>query len=109
MEPETAAASGAGADPLKAVADAMEAAVKAAKEGAEDAKETAAKALPVASEFVSKAVYKTCYGLSFGVVFPSVLLARSLPKNNAAMHGFIDGAHAAMDLVSDMKSKSGGA
>ena len=29
----------------------------------------------------------------------------AIPKNNAVVHGFIDGAHAAKDSVNDMKSK----
>jgi hypothetical protein len=94
-----------GTDPLKAVADAMDAAVKAAKEGAEDARSTAADALPAAGQMVSRLVYNTCYALSYGVVFPTVLAARSIPTNNAAVHGFIDGAHAAMDMVHEMKPK----
>ena len=95
-----------GSDPLRAVADAMDAAVKAAKEGVEGARATAADAIPAASQVVSRAVYKSCYAISFGVVFPTLLIARSIPKNNAAIHGFIDGAHAAIDLVQEMKSKS---
>jgi hypothetical protein len=96
----------AGSDPLKAVADAMDAAVKAAKEGAEDARMTAADALPAAGQMLSRLVYNTCYAVSYGVVFPSVLVARSIPANNAAVHGFIDGAHAAIDMVREMKSRS---
>ena len=95
-----------GSDPLKAVADAMDAAVQVAQEGAAKARATATTAIPAVGEFLSRAVYKTCYGVSFGVVFPSVLLARSIPKNNAAVHGLIDGARAAIDLVHEMKSRS---
>lgn len=90
-------------DPLKAVADAMEAAVEAAKEGVADARESAEKALPVASGMMAKFAYNACYALSYGVVFPSVLLARSVPQDNALVHGLIDGARAAMDMVDEMK------
>jgi hypothetical protein len=93
-------------DPLQAVADAMDAAVQAAKDGAEKARATASDAIPAAGEFLSRAVYKTCYSVSFGVVFPAVLLARSIPQNNAAVHGLIDGARAASDLIREMKAKS---
>ncbi len=92
--------------PLQAVADATDAAVKAAKEGTEEARATIAEALPTASHFLSRAVYKTCYSISYGVVFSSVFVARSIPKNNAMVHGFVDGAHAAVDMVSEMKTKS---
>ena len=95
-----------GTDPLKAVADALDTAVKATKEGVEHARETATRAMPAASEFLSQAAYKTCYGLSFGVVFPTMLLVRAIPKDNAAVHGLIDGAQAAIDLVNEMKTKS---
>ena len=89
-------------DPLKAVADAMEAAVEAARQGVADAQATATEAAPAVSRMVSNMVYKTCYGLSYGVVFPSVLLARSLPANNAVVNGFVDGGRAALDMVNEM-------
>lgn len=92
-----------GGDPMKAVADAMDAAVKAAQEGAEGARATVAEAFPAASQMVSRVVYKACYGLSYGIVFPTMFVARSIPKNNAAVHGFLDGAHAAMDMIDEMK------
>jgi hypothetical protein len=96
-----------GPDPMKAVADAMEAAVEAAKEGASDAVEAAGRALPVAGGVLSKLAYNTCYTISYGVVFPSVLLARSVPQNNAMVNGLVDGAKAAMDMVGEMRSKNG--
>ena len=37
--------------------------------------------------------------------FPSVLVARSIPKNNPIVHGLIDGAHAAADMVEEMKKR----
>jgi hypothetical protein len=97
-------------DPLKAVADAMDAAVMATKEGAQKARALATDALPATSEMLSKAVYNTCYAISFGIVFPTVFLARTFPKNNAVAHGLIDGAQAAIDMVNELKSKpaSGG-
>jgi hypothetical protein len=95
-----------GSDPLQAVADAMDAAVNAAKEGVEGARASATEVLPAINGFLSRAVYKTCYSISYGVVFPSLLIARSIPKNNAVIHGFVDGAHAARDMVDEMKPKS---
>jgi hypothetical protein len=101
MHADSAAA--AGSDPLKAVADAMDAAVNAAKEGVEKARATASDALPATSQFLSRAVYKTCYSVSFGIVFPAVFIARTIPKNNAVVHGLVDGANAAIDFVNEMK------
>ena len=92
-------------DPLHAVADAMDAAVKAAKDGAQNARATAAEALPAASAFLTQAVYKTCYTISYGAVFGSVFVARSIPKENAIVHGLIDGANSAIDMVHEMKNK----
>jgi hypothetical protein len=82
----------------------METALQAAKDGATDAKATVEKALPAVSRFTSRFVYTTCYTLSYGVVFPTVLIARSIPKNNSVVHGLIDGAQAAIDTVDQMKS-----
>jgi hypothetical protein len=92
-------------DPLKTVADAMENAVRAAKEGASDARAKVDQAFPAVNRFVSRLVYTTCYTVSYGVVFPSVLVARSIPKNNPIVHGLIDGAHAATDMVDEMKKR----
>jgi hypothetical protein len=90
-------------DPLKTVADAMEHAVEGIKEGFTDTTARADKALPAVNRFVSRFVYTTCYTISYGVVFPSVLLARSIPKNNPIVHGLVDGARAAVDKVDEMK------
>src|SRR5271165_6836087 len=92
-------------DPLKTVADAMEHAVKAAREGAIDARAKVDQALPAVNRFVSRFVYTTCYTLSYGVVFPSVLVARTIPKDNPIVHGLVDGAHAAVDMVDEMRKR----
>ena len=96
-----------GHDPLKTMADALDAAVQAAKEGAHDAREAAEGMMPEAGT-MSRLVYNACYGLSYGVVFPSVLLARSIPRDNAFFHGMVDGAHAAKDMVTTYKTKKEG-
>jgi hypothetical protein len=92
-------------DPMKTVADALETAVQAAKDGAADARATVDKVLPAASRFLSRFAYTTSYAISYGVVFPTVLLARSIPTNNAVVHGMVDGARAAADIVEQMKSR----
>ena len=91
-------------DPLRSVADALETAVQAAKDGAADARSAVEKALPAASRFLSRFVYTTSYTFSYGVVFPAVLIAKSIPSNNAVVHGFIDGARAASDTVDQWKA-----
>jgi hypothetical protein len=103
--PRNAAAKSVSRDPLKTVADALDTAVKAAKDGAADAKATAGKMIPAAGRFLSRFVYTTSYTVSYGVVFPAVLIAKSIPVNNAIVHGFVDGAHAASDKVIEMKHR----
>jgi hypothetical protein len=101
-----AAVNSTSSDPLKSVADALDAAVQAAKGGVEVAQASASEALPALGGFLSTLTYKTCYAVSYGVVFPTMLVVRAIPKENAAVHGFIDGARAALDLVDEMRSKS---
>lgn len=93
-------------DPLKSVADALDAAVQAAKGGVEDVRVTASGALPALNGFLSRLTYKTCYAVSYGIVFPTALVARAIPQENAAVHGLIDGARAAIGLVNEMRAKS---
>jgi hypothetical protein len=97
-----------GQDPLKTVADALEAAVQAAKDGASNAREAATNLLPESGNILSQMTYKACYAISYGLVFPSVLIAQAIPQNNAFVHGLIDGAHAAKDMAAEMKSKTEG-
>jgi hypothetical protein len=92
-------------DPLKTLADALETAAQTAREGAATARVTVDKALPAASRFLSRFVYTTCYTFSYGLVFPTALLARSIPANNAVVHGFVDGAQAAMDMVDQLQHR----
>ncbi len=103
--PKNVAAKTLSRDPLRTVADALDTAVKAAKDGAADAKATAGKMLPAAGRFLSRFVYTTSYTFSYGVVFPAVLIAKSIPANNAIVHGFVDGAQAASETVVQMKNR----
>jgi hypothetical protein len=92
-------------DPLKTVADALDVAVKAVKESAADASITTGKIIPATGRFLSRFVYTTSYTLSYGVVFPAILIAKSIPVNNAIVHGFVDGAKAANETVAHVKSR----
>ena len=60
---------------------------------------------PEAGSLLSRIAYKTCYAISYGLVFPSVLIAQSIPPNNAFVHGLIDGAQAARDMAADLRTK----
>jgi hypothetical protein len=92
------------ADPLRSIAEAMDAAVKAATEGRDRALATAQDLAPAAGRVVSQAVYRSCYSVSFCAVLPVMLIARWIPRENAVVRGLIDGAHAAADSVDQGKS-----
>lgn len=96
------------ADPLKTAADAMATAVQAAKDGALDAQSRVSELMPAISGFVSRFTYTTCYALSYGVVFPTLLVVRAVPKENALVHGLIDGGRAARGVVASMRPDSAG-
>ncbi len=91
-------------DPIQTVAGALDTAMQAARDGAADARAAVDRVLPVASRFVSRFVYTTSYTFSYGVVFPTILIARSIPANNPIVTGLVDGARAAVDQVDRMKS-----
>ncbi len=74
----------------------------AAQRGAADATEAANQAWTATGRIVGRFVYNTCYTISYGVVFPSVLLARSIPVNNEVVRGLIDGAQAARHKVDEL-------
>jgi hypothetical protein len=43
--------------------------------------------------------------LSYGVVFPTIMLARSIPENSSMVQGMKDGAHAASERVDRLKHR----
>ena len=92
-------------DPLKTVADVLDGAVKALKEGTADASATTGTIAPAVGRYLSRFVYTTSYTLSYGAVFPAILIAKSIPMNNAVVHGFVDGAKAANDMVVQVKNR----
>ena len=77
---------------------------------ATSAREAAARSRPVAPmeeaatgvessmlHCMSRMIYNGSYALAYGVVYPIVFIAQSLPQDNPVIHGFRDGARAAMD------------
>jgi hypothetical protein len=80
----------------------LELAARAARDGAADAREAANRTWEATSLFARRFIYTTCYTVSYGVVFPSMLLARSIPRDNAAVRGLIDGAHAAVAKLDEL-------
>ncbi len=93
---------------LDAVADAIQAGLVTAKQGVTTAIDAASAALPTASHFLARFVYTTCYTISYGVVFPTTLVAMSVPKNNAFVQGMVDGAEAAKQKVDELIANYGG-
>ncbi|MGZ3356544.1 MAG: hypothetical protein ACXVBO_17020 [Isosphaeraceae bacterium] len=89
-------------DPIESTDGTLELVAQATQRGAEDARVAAARTWTATGLFVSGFVYKTCYIISYGVVFPSVLLARAVPVNNAAVRGLIEGAQAAQHKVDEL-------
>jgi hypothetical protein len=92
--------------PLDSSAGTLEIMSRAARDGAADAREAATRVWSATSLFASRFIYTTCYTVSYGVVFPSMLLAHSIPKNNAAVRGLIDGAQAAIQKVDEVRTAS---
>ena len=105
MVESTAAAGLDSSDPLKSVANALETAFQALNDGSTDATAAAENAIPAATRFVARLVYNTSYTVTFGVVFPSMMIAKSLPADNAIIRGFTDGAHAAVEKVDHLKQR----
>ena len=76
--------------------------VHAARQGAADAKAAAERFADSAGLFMTRFVYTTCYTISYGLVFPTVMVARSIPRSNAAVRGMLDGASAASQRVENV-------
>ncbi len=55
--------------------------------------------IPQRQGVLGRTVYSTSYAISYGVVFPTMLVARALPRDNALFHGLADGAEAARERV----------
>jgi hypothetical protein len=93
------------ADPLRTAADAMALAAQAAKDGAADAQARVSEAIPAINRFLSRLTYTSFYSLAYGVVFPTMLLVRAIPQENALVHGLVDGGAAARDAVAKMRKE----
>jgi hypothetical protein len=70
-----------------------------ARSGAVDASAAAERAWSSSGVFIRRFVYTTGYTISYGVVFSAAMLARAVPKENAAVRGLVDGAKAAREKV----------
>lgn len=77
------------------------------RRGSADAVEAASKAWESAGRFASRFVYTTCYTISYGVVFPVMLAASAIPRENAAVRGLIDGANDARTAADEATGSMG--
>jgi hypothetical protein len=103
--PENAGDQTSSGDPLKTLGDALETVAQVARDGAAGTGLTVNDTLPAAGRFLSRLMYTTCYAFSYGLVFPTALLVKSIPANNAVVHGFVDGAQAAKEMVEQLRQQ----
>jgi hypothetical protein len=87
-------------------ADLAGSAFESARHGATELRERVVEALPAAGHFLGRVVYKTSYALAFGVTFPVMMVVRVVPKDNAVVHGLVDGAIAARDRVDEWRGEA---
>ncbi len=92
--------------PDHSAADFAGSAFESARHGVTELQERAAEALPAAGHFLGRVVYKTSYAVAFGVTFPVMMIVRIVPKDNAIVHGLVDGAIAARDRVDEWRGES---
>jgi hypothetical protein len=84
-------------------ADLVDSAFESAEHGSTELQRQGAEALPAAGHFLGRVVYKTSYAVAFGVTFPVMMVVRVIPKENAFVHGLIDGAIAARERVDEWR------
>ncbi len=89
--------------PVGSSAGALDLVAKGVRDGAADARLAAVRTWEATSAVASQCVYTTCYTLAYGVVFPAMLAARAVPRNNEAVRGLIDGAQAAIHKVDQLR------
>jgi hypothetical protein len=84
---------------VDSAADAVGTAIESVKHGASEIQARVADAVPATRHFLGRAIYNTSYALAFGVTFPVMMIVRIVPRDNALVHGMVDGARAARDQV----------
>jgi hypothetical protein len=78
------------------------------RDGAYEIQARASEALPATGRFLGRVVYNSAYAVSFGVTFPVMMVVRAMPKENALVHGLVDGALAARDRVHEWRGEPEG-
>ncbi len=95
-----------GAESFSGGSGTMEIAAQAARQGAIDARAAAERAWSASGLILARALYNTTYTVSYGLVFPVAFVAQAIPRDNAAVRGFIDGAAAATRRVDQMVGRT---
>lgn len=93
-------------DTIDSTAGAAGSALESIKQGAYEMQARASEALPATGRFLGRVVYSTAYAVSFGVTFPVMMVVRVMPKDNALVHGLVDGAAAARERVHDWRGET---
>jgi hypothetical protein len=83
-------------------------AVRGARQGSADARQAAERFYRSGSLFAARFIYTACYTMSYGVVFSTVMVARSIPRENAAVRGLVDGSGAARRRVDSVLGRPEG-
>ncbi len=91
---------------LPAGSRALDIAAQAARQGAADASAAADRAWSAAGAVFARVAYNTAYTVSYGVVFPLAFVAHSIPRDNAAVRGLIEGAEAASRRADEILGRS---
>ncbi|MDR3638822.1 MAG: hypothetical protein P4L84_33755 [Isosphaeraceae bacterium] len=73
---------------------------------AADGADASAPGILAVGSFLSRILYTASYSASYGVVFPVMLLAHSVPTDNALVRGMIDGGRAARQAVAALYDDS---
>ena len=68
-----------------------------------DVRTRISEATPTVGHFLNRLLYRSSYMLSFGVVYPVMLVVQVVPKNNAIVHGLVNGAAAARNQLASRK------
>jgi hypothetical protein len=92
MSVSTVASSAESPHPLAAAAEAI-------RKGSADAERHASEMMPAIGAFLCRVAYSTSYAVSYGAVFSTLFVVQAVPKDNALVHGLVDGAQAARDAV----------
>ena len=92
-------------DTVDTTADGAGSALESIKQGAYEIQARASEALPATGRFLGRVVYSSAYAVSFGVTFPVMMVVRVMPKDNALVHGLVDGAAAARERVHDWRGE----